>query len=65
VQQVEFRCSDVDRAAAILREQFGVQSVYPQKRPGADGAQVNFFLALSAHGKKVLIELYEPPAIRL
>src|SRR5262245_17124354 len=24
VQQVEFRCSDVNRAAAILREQFGV-----------------------------------------
>src|SRR4030095_3472325 len=23
VQQVEFRCADVDRAAAILREQFG------------------------------------------
>jgi hypothetical protein len=64
VQQVEFRCGDVDRAAAILRDQFGVQSVYPQKRPGADGAQVNFFLVPKADGGKVLIELYEPPATR-
>jgi hypothetical protein len=64
VQQVEFRCSDVNRAAAILQNQFAVAPVYPEARPGADGTRVNFFLASSADGKKVLIELYEPAAIR-
>jgi hypothetical protein len=64
VQQVEFRCSDVNRATAILRDQFAVAPVYPEARPGADGTRVNFFLAAAAGGKKVLIELYEPAAIR-
>jgi hypothetical protein len=64
IQQVEFRCSDVNRAAAILRDQFAVAPVYPEARPGADGTRVNFFLASRADGKKVLIELYEPAAIR-
>lgn len=61
IQQVEFRCEDVDRAAAILRDQFGIQSVYPAKRPGADGTQVNFFLVSTTEDSKVLIELYESP----
>lgn len=61
VQQVEFRCSDVDRAAAILREEFGVEPLYLSKRLGADGTQVNFFLVGAEGGAKVLIELYEPP----
>ena len=63
VQQVEFRCEDVDRAAVILREKFGVQPVYPAKRPGADGTKVNFFLVPAPEETKVLIELYEtsPP----
>jgi hypothetical protein len=65
VQQVEFCCSDVNRATAILRDQFGVVPIYPEARPGADGTRVNFFLADSADGEKVLIELYEPAAIRL
>ena len=64
VQQVEFRCSNVDRATAILREHFGVRAVYPETKPGADGTRVNFFLVTGANGKKVLIELYEPPPIR-
>lgn len=64
IQQVEFRCSNVNRAAAILRDQFAMAPVYPEARPGADGTRVNFFLASSADGKKVLIELYEPAAIR-
>jgi hypothetical protein len=64
VQQVEFRCSNVDRATAILREHFGVTAVYPETKPGADGTRVNFFLVTGANGKKVLIELYEPPPIR-
>jgi hypothetical protein len=59
LQQVEFRCGDVDRATAILREQFGIEPVYPAKRPGADGSAVNFYLVAGAEGKKVLIELYE------
>jgi hypothetical protein len=62
VQQVEFRCEDVDRAAAILREKFGVQPVYPAKRPGADGTKVNFFLVPGPEETKVLIELYETSA---
>lgn len=61
VQQVEFRCEDVDRAAAVLRNDFGVEPVYPSKRPGADGTRVNFFLVSAASGQKVLIELFEPP----
>ena len=65
VQQVEFRCSDVNRATAILRDQFAVVPIYAEARPGADGTRVNFFLADSADGEKVLIELYEPAAIRL
>ena len=64
VQQVEFRCSDVNRATAILRDQFAVAPVYPEARPGADGTRINFFLAAAADGKKVLIELYEPAALR-
>ena len=62
VQQVEYRCGNVDRATAILREQFDVAAVYPETRPGADGTRVNFFLVPGADGKKVLIELYEASA---
>src|SRR5271154_5689534 len=64
IQQVEFRCQDVDRAAAILRESFGVTPIYPEARPGADGTRVNFFLAPTAAGGKVLIEFYEIPGKR-
>lgn len=62
VQQVEFRCSNVDRATAILKEKFRVTPIYPETRPGADGTRVNFFLMASPDGGKVLIELYEAPA---
>jgi hypothetical protein len=61
VQQVEFICEDVDRAAAILQSDFGVEPVYSSKRPGADGTRVNFFLVSPPDGQKVLIELYEAP----
>ena len=61
IQQVEFRCLDVDRAVAILRESFGVTPIYPEARAGADGTRVNFFLAPTSAGGKVLIELYEIP----
>jgi hypothetical protein len=59
IQQVEFRCIDVDRATAILKEAFGVMPIYPRTRPGADGTRVNFFLVPTPGTGKVLIELYE------
>jgi len=59
VQQVEFRCKNVDRATQILKENFGVHPIYPQTRAGAGGTRVNFFLVDSPNSSKVLIELYE------
>jgi len=59
VQQVEFRCTKLDRAAEILKEKFGVAAIYPETRPGAEGTRVNFFLVAVPGGGKVLIELYE------
>jgi hypothetical protein len=59
VQQVELQAVDVERATEILRSRFGIAAIYPQKRAGADGTFVNFFLVSIAEGKKVLIELVE------
>jgi hypothetical protein len=59
IQQVEYRCLDVDRATALVKENFGLAPVYPQARAGADDARINFFLVPTATGEKVLIELYE------
>lgn len=59
VQQVEFRCLNVNRATEILKERFNVSSIYPETRFGADGTRVNFFLAGLPEGGKILIELYE------
>ena len=58
IQQVEFLCSNVDGATQLVRERFGVTSIYPETRGGADGTRVNFFLVTTDNGK-VLIELYE------
>ena len=60
VQQIEYRCSNVDRATQILRVKFGIAPVYPATRAGADGTRVNFFLVSAPSAGKVLIELYEP-----
>jgi hypothetical protein len=59
VQQVEFRCTNVDRATEILKGKFELAPVYPATRSGADGTRVNFFLVASPDGGKVLIELYQ------
>jgi hypothetical protein len=65
VQQVEFRCLNVDRAMEILRERFGVSPIYAEARRGANDSRVNFMLvpvpAAIAENAKVLIELYELP----
>src|SRR6267143_1274903 len=58
VQQVEFRCTNVDRATQILKEKLNVQPIYPQSRPGADNTRVNFFLVPLQSGGKALIEIY-------
>lgn len=60
IQQIEFRCEDVDRATQILREKFSLGAVYPETRSGADGTRVNFFLISAPGADKVLVELYEP-----
>jgi hypothetical protein len=60
VQQVEFRCLNVERAAEILKEKFGISGIYAETRAGADGTRINFFLVPVPGGGKVLIELYEP-----
>ena len=62
IQQVEYRCTDVDHASQILKDKLKIASVYPETRAGADGTRVNFFLVKSPDGGKVLIELYEPPS---
>jgi hypothetical protein len=65
VQQVEFRCLNVDRAMAILRERFSMAPIYPKGRPGANGSKVNFVLVpvpgAGGENARVLIELYELP----
>jgi hypothetical protein len=62
VQQVEFECTDVERATEVLREGLGVKAVYAAARPGANGTRINFFLlpvASGGEGGKILIELYQ------
>jgi len=59
IQQVEVYVRNVDRATEILRTRLGLEPIYPATRPGAGGTRVNFFLAPTAEGQKVLIELAE------
>lgn len=62
IQQIEYRCTNVDRASQVLKEKLKIASVYPETRAGADGTRVNFFLVKSPDGGNVLIELYELPS---
>jgi hypothetical protein len=59
IQQVEFRCKNVDRATQILEQKFGIKPVYAETRSGADGTRINFFLLSAPGTNKVLVELYE------
>jgi hypothetical protein len=59
IQQVEFRCQNVDRATEILQTVFAVTPVYPATRAGADNTRINFFL-VATENEKLLVELYEP-----
>lgn len=59
IQQIELMVHNVDRATETLQARFNQAPIYPATRPGADGTRVNFFLAASPQGKKVLIELVE------
>ncbi|MGH9864129.1 MAG: hypothetical protein ACRD4H_01810 [Candidatus Acidiferrales bacterium] len=59
IQQVEFLTLDVDKATEMIRSRLGVTAIYPATRAGADSTRVNFFLASTPSGKKILIELVE------
>jgi hypothetical protein len=61
IQQVEIRVNDVSGMVELLRARFGVASIYPSTRAGADGTRVNFLLMPAAENRKVLIELVEGP----
>jgi hypothetical protein len=62
IQQIELLVRDVDRATEILRYRFDLEPIYAKAGAGADGTRVNFFLAPTPQGKKVLIELVETAA---
>ena len=62
IQQIELLVRDVDGATEILREKYHLEPIYAKTRAGADGTVVNFFLAPTSQGKKVLIELVEAAA---
>ena len=62
IQQIELLVREVDRATEILRYRFDLEPIYAKTRAGADGTRVNFFLAPTPQGKKVLIELVEAAA---
>jgi len=59
IQQTELLVREVDRATEILRYRFDLEPIYAKTMAGADGTRVNFFLASTPQGKKVLIELVE------
>lgn len=59
IQQIEVYVGSVERATEILRSRFGLEPIYSDARAGAGGTRINFFLAPSPLGKKILIELVE------
>ncbi|WIX79091.1 methylmalonyl-CoA epimerase [Amycolatopsis carbonis] len=59
LQQLAFRVSDVDAAAAALREQ-GLRLLYDDAKRGTSNSRVNFVHPKDAGG--VLVELVEPAA---
>ena len=59
LQQLAYRVSDVDVAAASLREK-GLRLLYDEARRGTSNSRVNFVHPKDAGG--VLIELVEPAA---
>jgi hypothetical protein len=59
IQQVEFLCSNVDRATDLLRGTLGIYPIYPESRAGANDSRINFFLIPTGTAGKILIELYE------
>jgi hypothetical protein len=59
IQQVEFLCSNVDRATELLRSTLGINPVYPETRSGANDSRINFFLIPTGSAGKILIELYQ------
>jgi methylmalonyl-CoA/ethylmalonyl-CoA epimerase len=58
VQQVAYTVTDVEAAAAALRER-GMRLLYEQPRRGTAGARINFVHPKDAGG--ILVELVEPP----
>ncbi|WP_206790547.1 methylmalonyl-CoA epimerase [Amycolatopsis sp. MtRt-6] len=57
LQQVAYRVSDVDAAAAALRE-MGLRVLYEEAKRGTSNSRVNFIHPKDAGG--VLVELVEP-----
>jgi methylmalonyl-CoA/ethylmalonyl-CoA epimerase len=57
LQQLAYRVTDVDKAAAVLRAK-GLRLLYPEARRGTADSRVNFVHPKDAGG--VLIELVEP-----
>jgi hypothetical protein len=60
IQQVEVPVLDVERAAALLKERFGLDPIYAAPRTGANGTRVNFVLVTVGEGR-MLVELVQPP----
>jgi methylmalonyl-CoA/ethylmalonyl-CoA epimerase len=58
LQQLAYRVTDVEVAAAALRER-GLRLLYDEPRRGTAGSRINFVHPKDAGG--VLVELVEPP----
>jgi hypothetical protein len=63
IQHIEIASHDVECVTGILRSRFGLHSIYPETRAGADGTRINFFLVPVEQGRKVLIEIVQEAAV--